>query len=64
LFNVGEDPEELLNLAKKHAKKFHELEEELRGICDPQAESACAEAFIARQVDAVRAMGIDPNASE
>lgn len=64
LFNIEKDPEELVNLAEKNAKKFRELEGELQKICDPGAESVRAEAFIARQLEAIRAIGIDPNSVE
>ncbi|NUM52231.1 MAG: sulfatase-like hydrolase/transferase [Candidatus Hydrogenedentes bacterium] len=56
LFNVEDDPDELRNLADKNAKKLRELEEELRAICDPEVESERAEAFIARQLEAIAAM--------
>jgi choline-sulfatase len=64
LFNIADDPEELVDLVEKHPRKFRELEEELREICDPDAESVRAESFIARQLDAIKAMGIDLSAVE
>lgn len=45
LFNLAEDPDELRNLAADVTDKRRELESELRGICDPDAENERAHAF-------------------
>lgn len=50
LFNLGEDPEELTNLAEAQPGMLGKLEAALREICDPEAENQRAEAVIARQL--------------
>lgn len=53
LFNLDDDPEELVNLADKNPRKRGELEEILRGICDPERENDRAHAFNERQLEAI-----------
>ncbi len=58
LFNLAEDPEELNNLAEKHPEKRRELEKDLRAVCDPEAENQRTEAFIQRQLAAIKAIPV------
>lgn len=58
LFNLADDPDELNDLAASNPKVFRELSDALRNICDPEEENARAEAFIAKQIDAIKAMGL------
>ncbi len=53
LFNLEDDPNELINLAVIHSNKALELEKELRKICSPEVEQERAEIFIQRQLDVV-----------
>ena len=54
LFHLGEDPEELVNLARKKPDKQEELEEELRSICCPETENDRAHQFVGREIEALR----------
>lgn len=53
LFNLEDDPEELVNLAEQEPKKLNELVDELHDICDPIAENERAHAFEARQLESI-----------
>lgn len=57
LFDLANDPDELRNLAGDRPKVMKELEAELRKICDPELESARAEARIQEQLAAIAASG-------
>ncbi|HEY9290627.1 MAG TPA: sulfatase-like hydrolase/transferase [Microlunatus sp.] len=50
LFDLAEDPSELVDLWAERPKVVAELEQELRKICDPIAEHRAAEEFSRRQV--------------
>lgn len=53
LFHLGDDPEEVTNLAQELPEVRSELEAELRAICSPESENAKAAAYIRRQLLAV-----------
>jgi choline-sulfatase len=50
LFNLADDPNELMNRYSDAHPVAEELETELRRICDPEAENHRADAFIDKQV--------------
>jgi len=49
LFNLAEDPDELVNLTDKAPGVFRALADLLFTICDPMKENARADAFIEQQ---------------
>ncbi len=58
IFNLESDPNELHNLAVTNRSKAEEIERELRLICSPEAENQRAEAFIQKQLAAIKKGGI------
>ncbi len=54
LFNLGNDPNELHNLALMNRTKAIEMEGELRRICSPESENTRADQFIARQLAVIQ----------
>jgi choline-sulfatase len=50
LFNLDEDPNELVNLARRCPEKLRELDRELREICSPEDENLRAERCIREQL--------------
>lgn len=56
LFNLDEDPEELVNLWPERPDVAEALETELRAICDPDAVEQDAAAVRARQFEAERSL--------
>ena len=64
LFNLGEDPEELINLWSERPDVVARLETELRSICDPDAVERDAEAVRVQQFEAVRRLGEQYGADE
>jgi choline-sulfatase len=53
LFNLADDPHELINLIEKHSDKTNELEQCLRSICDPEKENKRAHDFEAKQFEKI-----------
>ncbi|MDH7601556.1 MAG: sulfatase-like hydrolase/transferase [Armatimonadota bacterium] len=54
LFDLENDPNELVNLVDKYPDKFRELERDLRNICSPEEENARAERMIRAQLALIR----------
>lgn len=54
LFDLENDPNELVNLVDKYPEKFRELEGYLREICSPEKENARAERMIRAQLAIIR----------
>ena len=53
LFNLKEDPHELLNVYEKYPAKADELEAELRKICNPEGENERAHQFQDEQISVI-----------
>lgn len=61
LFNLREDPDELVNLWEREPEVAARLEKELRKICDPEEVNALAHDWEARQLAEIDDILSDPN---